>query len=118
MNPIDIKVRRLSEAKFMFTYSVDVRYLDVKVDTLKVSLTYKINGSNLELKQPKDRFFNKVSGKYSIKRSNIKYHMVGMNNLKIEDVTYDVVRFLSYITIDDSKIVSYIRNTKLKKLLE
>ncbi len=118
MEPLDIKVRRLSEAKFMFTYLVDVKYLDMKVDTIKVTLTYKINGSNLEMKNPKERFYNKISGKYSIKKQNIKYQMVGMNNLKIEDVSYNVVRFLSHINIDDIKILSFMRNKKLDILLE
>jgi hypothetical protein len=44
--------------------------------------------------------------------------MVGMNNLKIEDVSYNVVRFLSHINIDDIKILSFMRNKKLDILLE
>ena len=75
-----------------------------------IGLEYILNLFNLQ--------HIELAEKLGIKKQNIKYQMVGMNNLKIEDVSYNVVRFLSHINIDDIKILSFMRNKKLDILLE
>lgn len=115
----DIKIRILSEKKIMMIYKIDVVCFGTVVDNIKVYSIYsrEENGS-LKLKRPKERFFNKISMKFSISKSNIKYNYIDIKSFQIENEIFSIPNFLNGIIIDNIKLISKIRDIKLAKLLE
>lgn len=117
--PDDIRIRVLSEKKIMMVYKINVVCFDTVVDNLKVYSIYsKQEDGTLKLKTPKERFFNKISMKFSISKSNIKYQYVGIKDFLIGDEYYQIPHFLNEIVINNVKLIAKLRDAKLEKLLE
>jgi hypothetical protein len=115
----DIKIRILSERKIMMIYKIDVVCFGTVVDSLKVYSIYsREEDGSLKLKKPKERFFNKISMKFSISKSNIKYKYVGIKSFQIENESFSISHFLDGIVVDNIKLISKMRDVKLAKLLE
>ena len=112
----DIKVRVLSDRKIMMVYKINVVCFGTIVDTLKVYSIYsKEEDSTLKLKRPKERFFNKISMKFSISKSGIKYKYTNKSNYLIEGVDYKIPEFLSEIVIDNVRLIAKVRDAKIEK---
>jgi hypothetical protein len=119
----DCRFSIISNNKIQLEYLVPITYNNITIKNMKIKIRYSKIGDSWSLIYPKERFFNMLSISNSIKRKFIKPRFGSFDNKDISicrfrvvsnDVTYDMINFISSIEFND---ISWYRNYILNSLL-
>lgn len=123
----------LSENKIQLEYKVPIISQNVIIDEIKMKFRYKKKGDIWSLIPIKERFINKLSVKYGIKKKNIKYlylekeliknnnfqwplktEFISTVNFKVDDQNYKISSLFKSFRFDD---INWHRENLLRYLI-